>query len=358
MDHEKSPLVTAVVPVYNHEKYVAESIRSHSMILSIIIPSYNHKDFVLKTLGAALAIPIEEKEIIIIDDGSSDDSPRVIRDFIKHEKVDGKATLIARENRGLVKTLNEGLAMAQGKYLYGVASDDIPIPEGITSLVGKLEKDSGMQFAMGNALILTSEGQRTFRCTYGGIHRRFFSLPIEQRRRELFLHYPQPLLLQTTVFRSSALVAMNGWREDLISDDFALFLRLFSRLEEGGTEFGFYPEIMACFYRVHATNISKNVSRQFMTIDQTLTEPCPHELLDAAYFQNFVAQVNVALMSGEKSQILPILRSTIARIGLGRMINVAALEVVSSLTVGLSRHIARRHSSTIEHEPPVFGPPD
>jgi glycosyltransferase involved in cell wall biosynthesis len=310
------------------------------VILSILIPSYNHERFVRSTIDAAVRIDIPEKEIIVIDDGSSDGSANAIREHIASRNLGDTVRLISRENRGLVKTLNEGLALARGKYFYGVASDDIPIPDGIHKLVEHLESNPNQQFVLGNALIMESEDQREFRATYGGAHKRFFALPFEERHREMFLHYPQPILLQATVFRSSLLTGLGGWREDIISDDFSLFLRMFSQLKEVGKDFAFRPDIMACFYRRHSMNVSRNLERQFITVEQALTKLCPAEWRDAAYFRNCAAHGVTAVKTGKVSVAWRLLSSTVGKTGPLGLFRATVAESIAGLTIGRARRKA------------------
>jgi glycosyltransferase involved in cell wall biosynthesis len=320
------------------------------MLLSILIPSYNHEQFVLTTIQAAASIDIRDKEIIVIDDGSTDGSANAIREYIASRNLGDTVRLISRENRGLVKTLNEGLSLARGRYFYVVASDDIPIPDGIRKLVDQLDKNPAQQFVLGNALLMESEDQREFRATYGGAHRRFFAMHFEERYREMFLHYPQPILLQATVFRTSALTAIGGWREDIISDDFSLFLQMFSQLKDVGKDFAFQPDIMACFYRRHGANVSMNLERQFMTVEQALTELCPPEWRDAAYFRNCVAQGVAAMESGRPSLAAQFFHSTIAKVGLVRLVRTAASELIQTLTNGVARRQANAVEPLVVHE--------
>ncbi|WP_046227712.1 glycosyltransferase [Paenibacillus dauci] len=90
--HEK---ISVVIPLYNHEKYIEEAIES-----------------VLKQTYANL-------ELIIIDDGSKDNSVQVARKF-----NDPRITIITQENRGAHNTINRGLDMASGQYLTVLNSDD------------------------------------------------------------------------------------------------------------------------------------------------------------------------------------------------------------------------------------------
>ena len=64
---------------------------------------------------------------------------------------------------------------------------NMPIPDGVRSLVDHLEKNPSLQFIVGNALVMESEDQREFLATYGGsLHTRFFALPFEQRHKEMY----------------------------------------------------------------------------------------------------------------------------------------------------------------------------
>ena len=99
------------------------------MLLSVIIPSYQHSDYVISCIAAAIDIPVQEKEIFVIDDGSTDDSPEIINKWIGTQSSDVNIQLISHENRGLVSVLNEGLALISGKYVYVVASEPLAQPQ-------------------------------------------------------------------------------------------------------------------------------------------------------------------------------------------------------------------------------------
>lgn len=154
----------------------------------------------------------------------------------------------------------------------------------------------------------------------------------------MFLHYPQPILLQAAVFRTSALKAIGGWREDIVSDDFSLFIRMFSQLKNVGKDFAYQPEVMTCFYRRHEANISRNLERQFRTVDQALTYLCPAEWRDAAYLRNFAGHSITAVRSRKLFLVVRFFHSTVAHIGLLRWLRAAGPALMNSLTTRLSRH--------------------
>lgn len=90
------------------------------------MPNYNHARFLPRCLGALLAQSVQPREIIVIDDASTDDSVAVIRKFAeRHPHV----RLVQNpENRGVVFGMNRGVELAQADYLYYSAADDEVLP--------------------------------------------------------------------------------------------------------------------------------------------------------------------------------------------------------------------------------------
>lgn len=95
--------------------------------LSVIIPAYNVEDYIGQSLKSILDMQMsDEAEVIIINDGSTDNTLDVIKEFIiKNEKLPFEIHLIDQKNAGLSTARNNGLEMAQGEYLYFMDSDDI-----------------------------------------------------------------------------------------------------------------------------------------------------------------------------------------------------------------------------------------
>ena len=109
MSDNKLPLVSVLVPLYNHEAYIGQCLDS---ILSDTYPC---------------------KELVIIDDGSSDGSAEVARQWQEKnsEKLSGGVTFISRDNRGISRTLNDLIGLSKGEYFALVASDDYLLLDGI-----------------------------------------------------------------------------------------------------------------------------------------------------------------------------------------------------------------------------------
>lgn len=113
---ENLPKISVVMPAYNHERYVAESIQS--------------------VLGQTFS----DLELIIIDDGSSDGTAAVIASF-----ADSRIAYHHQENAGAHVALNKGLSLARGDYLAILNSDDVWAPERLARLV-ELAGETGRSF--------------------------------------------------------------------------------------------------------------------------------------------------------------------------------------------------------------------
>jgi glycosyltransferase involved in cell wall biosynthesis len=87
-----------------------------------MVPVFNTGRFVADPIKSILAQDLRDLELIVIDDGSTDDSPRILRELAAS---DSRMRLVCRENKGLVATRNEMLQMARGQFLAVNESDDI-----------------------------------------------------------------------------------------------------------------------------------------------------------------------------------------------------------------------------------------
>lgn len=99
--------------------------------VSIVIPVYNSKIFLKESLESVLNQTHKNIEIIVIDDGSTDNSLKILEDFSE------KITVISQENQGLAASLNTGLEHSSGRWFKWFSPDDILFPHAIENLVFK-----------------------------------------------------------------------------------------------------------------------------------------------------------------------------------------------------------------------------
>jgi len=246
VNQEDMPLATAVIPVYNHEKYAIESIRS--------IVSQTYRNI----------------ELLVINDGSKDGSHEQVlslaeecrRRFVRFEYIN-------RENIGLSATLNQALSIAKGKYFTILASDDIAFPEKIELLVNALEtKGPSYAAAFGNALFIDDKGCDISLVKGGNISgirsngevnncldyymgsRRFNYRGADFGTYETLIagNY---LPSMSNIIRTSAIFEVGGWTEGNIMEDWEMWLKL------ARTYKFFYIDRPVAYYRWHALNTAK-----------------------------------------------------------------------------------------------------
>lgn len=102
-------------------------------MVSVVVPSFNHGRFVERALASVRAQDYGNLELVVVDDGSTDDSVRTI-ERVLHD-MPFPARLVARENRGAHAALNEGIAQARGTYVQFLNSDDMLAPNRVTRMV-------------------------------------------------------------------------------------------------------------------------------------------------------------------------------------------------------------------------------
>ncbi|MCY4062097.1 MAG: glycosyltransferase family 2 protein [Chloroflexi bacterium] len=225
MTDKTPPLVSVVMPVYDREKYVAEAIES--------ILGQTFSDF----------------ELIIVDDGSQDRSPEIIREY---ERQDGRVRLLRQEgNMGVATARNRGIDEAGGEFLALMDSDDISLPTRLVQQLSFLQENP----EIGAVGVRSKMVNHDLTVQFG----------INAGRR---LHAPIVLSLLTGVvalvtgglmIRSQPLRTVGGFTDGLRDGEEAdLYIRL---LVQTRIRFANLPEILYV-QRLHDSNLSSsNLSR-------------------------------------------------------------------------------------------------
>ncbi|MDE2387467.1 MAG: glycosyltransferase [Betaproteobacteria bacterium] len=89
-------------------------------LISVVMPAYNHEAYVAEAIQSVLSQTLQNLELIIVNDGSTDDTGKVILGF-----DDARIRYFHQSNRGAHHALNRGIALAQGDYIAIINSDDV-----------------------------------------------------------------------------------------------------------------------------------------------------------------------------------------------------------------------------------------
>ncbi len=121
--------------------------------ISILIPVYNAREGIQRTLSSLLNQTFTNFEVVIVDDGSTDDSSQIARNTYPD------AIIIHQENQGIAKALNKGLEYCRGKYIARIDCYDIMYPDRLEKQYKALEENPELGVIGGHVMLYESNGQ-------------------------------------------------------------------------------------------------------------------------------------------------------------------------------------------------------
>lgn len=272
------------------------AVNKNSPEVFVFVPSYNHAKFIGKCLKSIINQTLPPSKLLVIDDGSKDDSAKVIEQILKDCPFD--AELIVRENRGLCATLNQALSLSCGKYFAYLGSDDIWLPEFLEERAKLLERRNEAVLGYGHAFFIDD-------------HDVIFDSTADYR--ENWANYPDgnafSMLLRgiapvssTVFYRRSALEKVS-WNEDSRLEDYEMYLKLAAL-----GDFAFDDRVFST-WRHHNYNTSKDKT---LMLDEVIAAQNRHYSLMGLDLKTLKAEQTKVrfryardfLQFGEKSEAL------------------------------------------------------
>lgn len=216
-----------------------------SFLVTVAIPAYNHEKFIVECLDSVKNQDYPNIELVIIDDGSRDSTPRLIERYLQeHGERFSRVVFKSRANRGVSATSNECFSNAQGEWVHLLGSDDLLKPGKVSRMMAKYQDwgvpDVALIFA--DADFIDINGVTIPRT----VKEVFPPGPDRQAYRRLFLanRIPNP----TVAIRREAFEAVGGFDESLFLEDWDMWLRLAARYPIARV-----PEVLSS-YRYHSGN--------------------------------------------------------------------------------------------------------
>ena len=211
--------------------------------VSVVIPTYNHRQTLPEALASVFAQTFTDYEIIVVNDGSPDDT----RDYLLPLAEAGKVRYVEQANAGQGAARNRGIAEARGEFIALLDDDDRWTPDKLEWQVAALRENPAAVLVYGDYTRLEANGELSAYvpkdCPSGRVYDAF--------RRQCWLLSPGQALI-----RASALKAAGGFDPAIWgSDDWDLYIRL---AKQG--EF-IYRRRLCLHYRHHAANASKRAVR-------------------------------------------------------------------------------------------------
>jgi alpha-1,3-rhamnosyltransferase len=132
--NENKPLVSVLIPAYNHEKYV------EAAILSVVNQTYGYKNI----------------QLIVTDDYSRDRTPIILKELAGKF---GFTLILHEQNIGLCATMNEMISLSKGEFIASFASDDISIQDRIEKQINILSQYPDIDILTGEAILIDENGE-------------------------------------------------------------------------------------------------------------------------------------------------------------------------------------------------------
>lgn len=126
--------------------------------VSVVIPAYNYGRYLPTAVGSALGQGIEDLEVLVLDDCSTDGSEEAVAPFLADPRFRYRRN---ERNLGAVRNINRAFAEARGDFVLLLGADDFLLPGALASLLAALEKYPEAGFAYGTYLVVDEEGEAT-----------------------------------------------------------------------------------------------------------------------------------------------------------------------------------------------------
>jgi len=219
-------------------------------LVSIIVPAYNHEKYIAQCLESILKQTYKNIELIIINDGSKDLTVEIIKRYEEEcQKRLQRFIFIDKENEGISKTLNRGIQESQGEYICFLASDDMYLENKIEKQVDYMLQNPHVKVSCTNGYYF-SDQQTKKKIIYKKTPK--WVLKDEKKLFEHFLTQGTQIIAISCMYGKEIFQDVGLFDENLKFEDWDFHIRTAHNHNFG------YLNMPLVNYRMHDTNISKN----------------------------------------------------------------------------------------------------
>lgn len=207
-------------------------------MVSVVVPCFNHGHFLKYTIQSVLASYYKDLEIIIVDDGSTDDS-RIIAEELT--TMFSNVYYLFQENSGPSAARNNGISQAHGQYILPLDADDLIGPNYIGEAVKVLNSRPDVK-------VVYAEAEK-----FGAVNKRWNLKPFSPIALAM-----DNMIYVSAIYRKSDWTRVGGYTEDpvLVREDWEYWIKL---LKDGG-EVVKLP-FVGFYYRIHYSSRRKSMSK-------------------------------------------------------------------------------------------------
>ena len=223
--------------------------------VSVVLPVFNGEAFLAAALASVLGQTLEDLELIVVDDGSTDATPAIVQEFA----ADKRLVHHVQERQGIVGALNAGLALATAPWIARMDADDVMRPERLSRQLAFLESHPELSGAASDYELIDEEGR-----PWGAVHSPLVTVEAVEAyvRRGLPVVFAHP----TMIVSAQAVAELGGYRAEYRdSED----VDLFTRLLDSGRRLVVQPEVLLSL-RVHGSSVSAGAGRRQLMLNDLI----------------------------------------------------------------------------------------
>jgi teichuronic acid biosynthesis glycosyltransferase TuaG len=251
-------------------------------VVTIVIPTYNHCRFLREALQSVQAQSFVEWEVIVVNNHSTDDTIAVVESF-----ADARIRLENFHNHGVIgASRNRGIVLARGAFIAFLDSDDLWRPQKLACCMDSFDEETD----------LVCHGLRCF----GEVEMDMFCGPSSRASFDALLDGGNCITPSATVVRKAVLIAAGNFSEDpriVTSEDYHLWLKL----AQAGTRMKFLAELLG-EYRIHPGNQSgaavRHLDSVLFVVQEFFSRMPPHS---PATRRRFKRRVGLAYYSAARA---------------------------------------------------------
>lgn len=229
----------------------------HTPLVSVTMVTYNRDQFIEQAIQSVFSQTFSDWELIIIDDGSTDNTHTIVEHYLHDERV---VYLVNETNEGITRSRNTALARARGKYVAVLDSDDV------WSDAVKLERQ--VDFLQQHADYVLIGCQDSFFINISGRVTDRICQPSEDLNIRKKILYKNPFTHSAVMFRKEILDRVGGYDAYVVGEDYELILRMgregrMKNLPGVSVQYRTHPKNTSTVYRLQALRLNLEIIRTY-----------------------------------------------------------------------------------------------
>jgi glycosyltransferase involved in cell wall biosynthesis len=254
-----------ILPRQHNFQKLSSNLEGHSPLVSIVLPVYNHGEFLRDSIQSILHQDYKNFELIIVNDGSTDSTNQILEEF----STDNQITIIRQENFGLPIALNSGFTIAKGTFLTWTSADNLMAPTALSVLVNVLKNNRNVGLVFADYTVIDVHGHEIGRTNTWRNYDRTGKDPSVVKLgnpRNIYRCIPTNFIGPYFLYRSDIAERLTAYGNIPGIEDWDYWLRMqfitkFKHVKTDGKQY---------LYRIHSNSMSSKIKANNQMLDTVL----------------------------------------------------------------------------------------